>query len=76
MEDAPLGIVGLIILLTWYFNVARKQAAFVKQTFGRSYQKRSWVQPLVIGFGCYLGFFILVFVIAVAVEIANGGLGA
>ena len=74
MSDAPFRLVGLVILATWYFTLAKKQAAFVKQTFGTGYQKRSWVQPLLIGFACLVGVFVMAFAIALAAELANGTL--
>ncbi len=71
ISDAPFRLGGLVILLTWYFSVAKKQAAFVRQTFGAGYQKRSLLPPLLIGFACLIGIFVVAFAIAVATELAN-----
>jgi len=76
ISDAPFRLIGLVILISWYFTVAKKQAVFVKQTFGTDYQKRSWVQPLLIAFACLLGIFVVTFAIAFATEFANESLGA
>lgn len=74
--DAPFRLIGLVILLTWYFTVAKKQATFVKQTFGAGYQKRSLLQPLLIGFACLVGIFVIAFALALATELANETPGA
>lgn len=76
LSDAPLNLVGLLILIIWYFRVARKQAAFVKKTFGTTYQRRSWAQPLLIGFACLVGVFVIAVAFAVIVELRDGGQGA
>ena len=76
MSDVPFRLAGLVILLTWYFTVAKKQIAFVKQTFGTGYQKRSLLQPLLIGFACLVGIFVLAFAIALSTELANESSGA
>lgn len=68
ISDAPFRLAGLVILIVWYVSVAKKQAAFVKQTFGPHYQKRSWVQPLLVGFACLMGIFVVAFVMAFAAE--------
>ena len=47
-----LNMVGLILLLVWYFTIGRKQAQFVKRTFGTSYSKLAWSKPLLVAFAC------------------------
>lgn len=54
-SDVPFRLVALIILLTWYFSSARKQAKYVKETYGNAYPRRSWGLPLLIGFACFVG---------------------
>jgi hypothetical protein len=72
MSDAPFRLAGLVILLTWYFTVAKKQAAYVKQTFGSSYPRRPWAIPLLVAFACFVGVFVLAFVVAIVAELVVG----
>jgi hypothetical protein len=57
-------IVGLILLITWYFSNGRAQANYVKERFGTSYPRRGWGKPLLIAFGVLIALFFTVFTIA------------
>jgi hypothetical protein len=52
--------------------LGRKQAKFVKETYGTGYQKKSWAKPLLIAFGCLAGFIILVVAFGFAAELIHG----
>lgn len=45
----------------WYFGLARKQIKYVKETYQKNYERKSWAKPLLIACGC------LVAVIALAI---------
>ena len=49
----------VILLFAWYFLVARKQASFVKQAYGKSYPRRPLGKALLIYCGCAGIFFIV-----------------
>jgi len=51
-------ILGLGVLLGWYFSSAKGQVKYIKEN-EISYQKKSWGKPLLIGFSAfiiYIGF--------------------
>jgi hypothetical protein len=49
------GLVGFAYLAVWYFLLGKRQAMFVKENFGTTYQHRSWAAPLTAGFLLWLG---------------------
>ena len=46
--DGLIRLVGMILLISWYFASARKQTQYVKAQLGNAYIKRSWWRPLLI----------------------------
>ena len=64
--------VGLAILLTWYFKVARKQIRFVKTTFGKEYPKKSWGVPLLVAFACLVGLIVVTSMMALVATFIVG----
>jgi hypothetical protein len=58
-----VGAVGFIYLIVWYFAWQKPQARFVTERWGSGYPRKSWGKPLLIGFGCWLGFLFLVFLV-------------
>src|SRR5262245_16722447 len=64
IPDSPFRLISLVILLTWYFSLAKKQVRFVKEIYGTAYQKKSWGTPLLIASGCLVWFLILVFALS------------
>lgn len=76
LSDAPFRMVGLVILLAWYFTLGKKQASFVKETYASGYIKKPWSKPLLIGFACVIGLFIVAFALAFIAEMLAGTQGA
>jgi hypothetical protein len=54
---------GLALLLTWYFNLAKRQIQHVKKTLPATYERKGWTRPLLIGLGCILGLMIAAVVV-------------
>jgi TPR repeat protein/serine/threonine protein kinase len=53
LVDYRIGLgVAYVILIVWYYALAKKQIAFVKLRFGKAYPKKSFTKPLLLGFGC------------------------
>ena len=48
--------VAIGILLGWYFSLGKKQIQYVKETCQSRYQRKPWAKPLLVGFGCMLGY--------------------
>ena len=44
------------ILLGWYFSLGKKQIRYVQETWQGRYQRKPWAKPLLVGFGCTLGY--------------------
>jgi len=65
-------ISGIVILLTWYFSLGKKQIDFVKATYGDAYQRKPWGQPLLIGFGALVAFIIIAVVIGIVSVMIQG----
>lgn len=54
---------GLALLLSWYFGSAKGQVAYVEKRFGKSYRRRPWAMPLLLGLAGLIGLFVLVFIL-------------
>jgi uncharacterized membrane protein YfcA len=74
MLDRTMQLGGIILLLTWYFSQGRKQAKFVKEKYGKEYEKKKWGQPILIAIGCFVGFIIVATGIGFIYEILFGGI--
>jgi cobalamin synthase len=57
-------ILGVVLLLIWYFSQARVQAKLVKERYGIRYKKKKWGVPLLLGVGAFLGYVLLAIVVA------------
>lgn len=68
-------VVGTTLFATWYVSEGRRQAKFVKETFGKEYEKRKWCKPLLMGIGgaivylLYLGVVTLICMAAFGLQI-------
>jgi hypothetical protein len=60
------------ILIGWYSSLGTKQIKYVKETFQDRYQRKSWKKPLLIAFGCLLGFFVALFILAIVADAIFG----
>jgi hypothetical protein len=72
MPDGAFRAAGMVLLLSWYFSLAKKQARYVKESLHGQYERRSWIKPLIGAFGSLLGFFVLAVVLS-AIQIAMFG---
>ncbi len=64
IPDLPFRLISIVILLTWYFSVAKKQIRYVKDTYESEYKRKSWGRPLLIGLGCIIAYLVLAFIFA------------
>jgi len=58
-------------LVIWYFASAKSQAKYVREKWGKEYPRKSWLWPLLIGFGTVLAIFVFIFVISFAQAILS-----
>lgn len=65
-------LVGLGLLLGWYFSLGKKQIAYVKDTWQDRYQRKPWTKPLLIAFGCLFGLFVALFILLLVVQLLFG----
>jgi hypothetical protein len=70
--DRIIQLVGLILLLKWYFSHGRKQAKYVKEKYGQDYEKKKWGQPILIGIGCFIGYIICAIIMSFIYSILLG----
>lgn len=47
--DGVVRGLGLLSLFAWYFVAGRSQAKYIKAKFGKSYPRKPWGKPLLIG---------------------------
>jgi hypothetical protein len=66
--DGSVRVVGLLLLLSWYFGSARGQAAYVKTHFGNTYPRRGWFKALAIA---VLVLFALIVVVTILAVVKN-----
>lgn len=57
------GGLTFLYLLFWYSLSGRPQAIYVKEKYGKNYERRSWGMPLLIGTSAFIGYAIIVFVV-------------
>ena len=60
-------MVGLSLLLAWYFSQGQSQSKYVKESLGDDYVKKSWGRPLLIGVAGIGAYFAVVLFFVVAV---------
>jgi len=65
IPDSVFRFPALIFYCCWFY-VGEKQVKYVKATWQKNYQRKSWAVPLSVAFGCWI-VIIAVFVIASAV---------
>ena len=54
VDERVYGGVWLWSLILWYFISARAQAKHVRQRYGSSYRRKSFIRPLLIALACYV----------------------
>ena len=63
--DGLARLLGVILLLTWYFSSGRAQAKYVKAQFGKADPRKGWSKPL--GFAILVGVVYLIFIMVAAI---------
>jgi len=89
LESLPR-IVGLVLLIVWYFTLGKSQQVYVKTHLACTYRKKSWKKPIGIAMLCYIPYVSLIVAmtyingyrqieksaVPVVTEILNGQLGS
>lgn len=70
LADALGRVGGLVLLVSWYYNLGKTQRAHVAARFGQDYPRRGWGKPLLAA----LGFILLFVVVAGFVGVIVGSL--
>jgi hypothetical protein len=71
--DGVSRIVGLVLLLSWYFSSGRSQAEYVKSRYGTDYPRKGWGKPLLLGCLALIGFLVFIFLVGfVAAALTRG----
>ncbi len=58
---ASLRGMGFLYLIIWYFVAARPQVRYVEERYGGNYPRRPWLVPILVAFGAYVAFFVMLF---------------
>jgi hypothetical protein len=72
IPDGIFRLLGIGLLLGWYFSLGKKQIAYVKETWRDGYQRKPWTKPLLIAFGCLIGSCIVIFIVVCIVALIFG----
>jgi hypothetical protein len=72
IPDALFSLAAIVLLLGWYFSLGKKQIRYVKETWQDGYERKRWKKPLLIAFGCFIGAFFALFVVALMQEFVFG----
>jgi hypothetical protein len=51
---------SLVYLLVWNFILGKQQIKYVKEKYGDTYDKKSWVKPIGIGVGAFLVYILII----------------
>ena len=62
--DASTRLIGITLLLVWYFTVGKFQATFVKERFGTTYPRRGFGLPIFVAIACMIGLVVLLVIVA------------
>lgn len=57
-------LLNLLLLIVWYFALAKKQAAYVQKELGGQYQKKGWGVPIGITIAVGLGLILLLVILS------------
>ena len=63
--DGLSRIVGLALLLSWYYSIGKSQVAVVKGRFGKVYPRKGWTKPLLVAVAAFVAF--VAFAVAISV---------
>lgn len=63
---------GFVLIVSWYYSIGKIQQSYVTARFGNNYARRGWSKPLFAALLAVLAFFLLIFLIAVAVQFVAG----
>jgi hypothetical protein len=72
LPPSLISLVNITYLLIWYFSAAKPQARYIKERWGKTYPRRSWLWPLLIAFGVLFSFLCLAFVLSMAQGFLSG----
>ena len=64
VEDAAR-VGGIMLLVAWYVSQGRVQATYVKDKYGKEYEKKRWAKPLLIALACIVGYIIFIVVVSI-----------
>ena len=57
--DAGIRVGGLAVFISWYYSVAKRHEAHVRETIGNRYHHKKWMGPLMIAFAGFVGLVVL-----------------
>ncbi len=72
ITDSIIQGASIGLLFGWYFSLGKKQIQFVKGNLQVGYPRKSWMTPLLIGFGCLVAYVVAGFILTFVSEVVSG----
>jgi hypothetical protein len=72
--DRIANLLGLVLVLIWYFADGREQVRHVRARFGKAYPRRGWWLPLLFALGAFVAYLVMFTGIALAIMTMRGEL--
>jgi hypothetical protein len=69
--DGATRTLGLVYLFVWYFSAGRAQAKYIKEKFGKTYPRKEWAKPLMIGVLGSMGYLTIAIAVGVLIGVAK-----
>ena len=71
--DGLTRLLGLVLLVVWYYANGKSQHAYVLGRFGTTYKKKGWGIPLLWAVAGLVGFVVAMVLVGVALGMAGAG---
>jgi hypothetical protein len=72
--DRIANLLGLVLVLIWYFADGREQVLHVRARYGKVYPRRGWWLPLLFALGAFVAYLALFTSVALAIMAMRGEL--
>ena len=67
-------LLGLVLVLIWYFADGREQVRHIRARFGKAYPRRGWWLPLLFALGAFVAYLAIFTATALAIMAMRGEL--
>lgn len=64
-------VIGLVLVFAWHSALGKEQRTYVKEHFGKNYERRGWLAPILTAVGCFILFVIALVLVGVMMAAAG-----